>query len=88
MGAAVTKPTSARRLTAVSGFDQFPGTPFEEADYTLVEDFDDLAEALRQIAIALCKASVTITKLVDETPGDDTGQLHAPAGWKFTATSR
>jgi hypothetical protein len=83
VGAAVTKPTSARRLTAVSGFDKFPGTPFEEADYTLVENFDDLAAALRQIAIALCRASVTVTKLVDE--GD--GQGYQPqAGWDFTVT--
>ena len=41
---------------------------FEEADYTLVQNFDDLADALRDIAIALCRASVTVTKLVDETP--------------------
>jgi hypothetical protein len=30
VGAAVTKPTSARRLTAVSGFDQYPGAAFQQ----------------------------------------------------------
>ena len=85
----MTKPTSARRLTAISGFDQFPGTDFEQADYTLVENFDDLAAALREIAIALCKASVTITKLVDETPGDANDANYKPqAGWTFRRTSR
>jgi len=81
VGAAVTKPTSARRLTAVSGFDQFPQEDFEKADYTLVEDFDDLAQALRDIAIALCRASVTVTKQVDE--GD--GVFRPAKGWDFTA---
>jgi uncharacterized repeat protein (TIGR01451 family) len=85
VGAAVTKETSARRLTAVSGFDKWPtpGVTFEEADYTLVEDFDELAAALRQIAIALCESSVTITKLVDE--GNGAGYQPA-AGWTFNAT--
>ncbi|HEY1276847.1 MAG TPA: VWA domain-containing protein [Thermoleophilaceae bacterium] len=81
VGAAVTKPASARRLTAVSGFQQFPQTAFERADYTLVENFSDLAAALRQVAIALCRASVSITKLVDE--GD--GVYRPDSGWKFTA---
>jgi uncharacterized repeat protein (TIGR01451 family) len=82
VGSAVTKETSARRLTAVSGTQQYPDTAFPQADYTLVEDFDDLAEALREIAIEMCEASVTITKLVDE--GDGQGYQEAQ-GWKFTA---
>ena len=82
VGAAVTTPASARRLTAISGFDRYPGVPFGEADYTLVKDFDALAEALRQIAIELCQASVTVTKLVDE--GD--GEYRPDPGWEFTAS--
>src|SRR6185295_793853 len=35
VGAAVTGAGSARRLTAISGFDQYPAAPFGEADYTL-----------------------------------------------------
>jgi uncharacterized repeat protein (TIGR01451 family) len=82
VGAAVTKPASASRLTAISGFDSFPDTAFGAADYTLVQDFDDLAAALRQIAVALCEASVTITKLVDE--GD--GVFRPDPGWEFSAS--
>ncbi len=87
VGAAVTDGNSARRLTAISGFDKWPssGVSFEEADYTLVENFDDLAAALRQIAIALCKASVTVTKLVDETPSDGIDNYQPADGWTFTA---
>jgi uncharacterized repeat protein (TIGR01451 family) len=81
VGAAVTKPTSARRLTAISGFDQLPPTSFSDADYTLVENFDDLAAALRKVATELCQASVTVTKVVDE--GD--GKYKPDPGWKFTA---
>ena len=82
VGAAVTKPASARRLTAISGFDQLPPKEFAEADYTLVQNFDALAAALRQIAVELCRASVTITKLVNA--GD--GVYRAAAGWDFTAS--
>jgi uncharacterized repeat protein (TIGR01451 family) len=82
VGAAVTTASSAARLTAISGFDQFPDTAFEEADYTLVKNFDELAAALRIIAVELCEASVTITKLVDE--GD--GEYRPDPGWEFTAS--
>ncbi|HEY7632899.1 MAG TPA: VWA domain-containing protein [Thermoleophilaceae bacterium] len=82
VGAAVTKPASAHRLTAISGFNQLPPFGLSKADYTLVQDFDDLAAALREIANALCAASVTVTKLVDE--GD--GQYKPDPGWTFTAT--
>jgi uncharacterized repeat protein (TIGR01451 family) len=81
VGAAVTDPLSARRLTAVSGFEQYPNEPFSRADYTLVEDFANLAAALRRIAVELCEASVTVTKLVDE--GD--GTFQPDPGWSFTA---
>ena len=82
VGAAVTKPTSERRLTAVSGFDQYPGTEFAKADYTLVQDFADLGKALRRIATELCEASVTVTKVVDE--GD--GAYRPDPDWEFTAS--
>jgi uncharacterized repeat protein (TIGR01451 family) len=82
VGAAVTKQASAHRLTAISGTDELPPTDFSRADFTLVQDFADLAEALRDIANELCQASVTVTKLVDE--GD--GQYRPDPGWDFTAT--
>ena len=80
VGEAVTKPTSARRLTAISGFNQYPAKPFRNADYTLVQDFDDLGQALREIVAELCGAGVTVTKYVDK--GD--GKYVADGGWDFT----
>jgi len=47
-----------------------------------VQDFDQLAESLRQIVLELCQSSVTVTKLVDE--GD--GAYRADAGWRMTAS--
>ncbi len=78
----MTKAASARRLTAVSGFDELPPADFSKADYTLVQDFADLAATLRRIANDLCKASVTVTKVVDE--GD--GVYRPDPGWQFTGT--
>ena len=59
-----------------------PQTDLGKADYTLIQDFDDLAAALRTFAVALCKASVSVTKLVDE--GD--GIYRPDPGWNVTAT--
>lgn len=83
VGAAVTSPASANRLTAVSGFEEFPDEQSDlgMADYSLVEDFDDLPAALRAFAVALCKSSVTVTKVVDE--GD--GVFRPDPGWDITA---
>ena len=88
VGAAVTGEGSERRLTAVSEFDEYritppPGAPFTKADYTLVQNFEDLAKALKAIATELCGASVTITKEVD--PEGDGTYVPAGAGWGFTA---
>ena len=80
VGAAVNNARSADRLTAVSGFQQYPGNPFGESDFTLEDDFDQLAAALRQIVLELCESSVTVTKLVDE--GD--GVYKPDSGWEFT----
>src|SRR5262249_45576759 len=69
VGEAGTGRASASGLPAIPGFAQYPPAPFSEADYTLVKDFSSLAAALRQIAVALCQASVTVTKQVDEGDG-------------------
>ena len=83
VGAAVTSAASERRLTAISGFDQYPDPEpdFGKADYALVKDIDDLPAALRAFAVALCKGSVAVTKLVDE--GD--GVFRPDPGWDITA---
>ncbi|HWK25246.1 MAG TPA: VWA domain-containing protein [Solirubrobacter sp.] len=82
VGSAVTGPESAARLTAISGFDEYPSRPFGTADYTLVKDFSSLQAALRVMVTELCQSSVTVTKLVDE--GD--GVFRPDAGWRFTAS--
>ncbi len=84
VGAAVTSANSERRLTAISGFDQYPEpeADFGKADYALVKDTEDLPAALRAFAVALCKGSLAVTKLVDE--GD--GVFRPDPGWNITAT--
>jgi uncharacterized repeat protein (TIGR01451 family) len=82
VGAAVNNARSAHRLTAVSGFEQYPGNPFGESDFTLEKDFAQLAAALRQIVLELCESSVTVTKQVDE--GD--GIYRPDPGWEFTGS--
>ena len=82
VGEAVQNTNSAKRLTAISGFDEYPPANFSEADFTLVEEFEQLGAALRKIAVELCRASVVITKLVDN--GD--GVYRAASGWEFSAS--
>ena len=83
VGEAVTSQNSARRLTAISGFQRYPEIEpdFGKGDYGLVEDFADLPAALRALAVALCKGSVAVTKVVDE--GD--GIYRPDPGWAITA---
>jgi uncharacterized repeat protein (TIGR01451 family) len=82
VGAAVNNARSANRLKAVSGFEQYPGNPFGESDFTLEKNFAQLAAALRQIVLELCESSVTVTKQVDE--GD--GVYRPDPGWDFTGS--
>ena len=79
VGAAVDNQQSEARLTAVSGTQKYPAVPFGKADYTIVTNFGDLQEALTEFATQMCKASVTITKLVDE----GNGKLVRDQGWTF-----
>ena len=83
VGSAVTKPQSATRLTAVSGTDQIPPASIETGDYTLVQNFGDLAAALAKLATELCQSSVTVTKLVDNLDGKG---YQPKADWKFTTS--
>ena len=83
VGSAVTKPQSATRLTAVSGTDQIPPASIQTGDYTLVQNFGDLAAALAKLATELCQSSVTVTKLVDDLDGKG---YQPKSDWKFTTS--
>lgn len=85
VGAAVDNAQSAARLTAISGDRKFvTGGDFATSDYTVVSDFADLADKLREIVTGACAPSLTITKWI-AAPGDTTYTSDAP-GWNFTAT--
>ena len=81
VGDGVTDPLSAIRLQAVSGDKSFPTYPLSIADYTLVTDFTELEEALRNIASNLCNVTVTVTKETDDTGRD---AWTSKATWGFT----
>jgi uncharacterized repeat protein (TIGR01451 family) len=84
VGAAVNNASSESRLTAISGPNAYPGDkPFGSADYTVVANFDGLAQSLREIAVQLCESSLIVTKLVAAADGE--GYAVAP-GWRFTTT--
>lgn len=84
VGAALGNLSSEQRLTAVSGTDKYPVPVgnFSQADYGIVNNIDDLPDALREFATELCKGSLTVTKLVDE--GD--GAYRPDPGWNFSLT--
>jgi uncharacterized repeat protein (TIGR01451 family) len=81
VGVGVTDALSALRIQAISGTRSFPTYPMETADYTLVTDFTELAEALANVASNLCNVTVTVTKETDEQVRD---AWVSKAGWAFT----
>ena len=75
---------SRNRLRAVSGPDEFPATALGSADYMLVTNFTALAAALKDVAAALCKSSVSVTKRVDS---DSDGKFDNDASdWQLSGT--
>ena len=50
----------------------------------LVENFDELQEALAQIAVSLCSVRVHVTKRVDELDGEG---FQPANGWNFSGTA-
>ncbi len=81
VGVGVTDALSALRLQAVSGTKSFPEYPISTADYTLVTDFDELEDALGDIASNLCSVTVTVEKETDEQVRDS--WVDKP-GWGFS----
>jgi len=83
VGAALDNTTSRTRLTQISGPDVALSTAafnISTTDVLAVDDFSNLAAALRAIVTQLCQSSVTVTKQVD----DGAGYVNAGAGWQFT----
>jgi hypothetical protein len=84
VGAALQNEPSRQRLRAVSGDDQFPNAALGSADYMLVTSFSALAQALKDVAAALCKSSVSVTKRVDN---DSDGKFDNEAsGWQLSGS--
>jgi len=56
------------RLSAATGPDEYPAPEgdFAAGDYTLTSDFSGLADALQDVAFALCGNSLIVTKYVDD----------------------
>ncbi len=68
IGVGLTTGDQKGRLSAATGPDEYP-TPwsnFAQGDYTTTADFDQLADALQDIAFSLCGNSLTVTKYVDD----------------------
>ena len=65
VGAALQNQASVDRLTQVSGpivARTIAGFDIETTDVALIEDFDDLADAMRTLVLELCSPSLTIRK--------------------------
>ncbi len=92
VGAGLSSGASLNRLKLVSGPDIFDGTgaPFDiETDDIYVEpNFDELEDALREAAFQLCAPSLTIQKLVDETPDPDSfDDAYPGVNWQIDGTA-
>ena len=81
VGAGVTDPLSALRIESISGTRSFPTYPISVADYTLVTDFDQLEDALRELASNLCNVTVTVRK---ETDAQERDVWTSQTGWPFS----
>lgn len=82
VGTAVGTPAHAENIRAISGNTEFTGGNFATADYSLVENFDDLKSELTGIVASLCGSRLVITKSVL----DHAGEPVDASGWNFTAT--
>jgi hypothetical protein len=81
VGPVVRSEAGPSRLTAVSGPDAFPGTPFSSADYTIAQEFDELEASFTSIVQAICGGRLVITKRVFGPNGASQRE-----GWRFSAT--
>ncbi|MCL1587681.1 MAG: hypothetical protein M3092_04620 [Actinomycetia bacterium] len=91
VGDGLTSPASIDRLELVSGPDIYDGTgefDIVTDDIYLEPDFDQLADALREAAFQLCAPSITIQKLIDDTPDPDSlDDAYPGVDWEIDGTA-
>lgn len=87
VGAALDNPDSVERLQQISGPQVVRGADletvddFNTVDVALVEEFDQLADFMSNLAFGLCSPSLTVRKLAQQPGSTD----YAPAqGWPMT----
>ncbi|KAB1663986.1 DUF11 domain-containing protein [Pseudoclavibacter sp. CFCC 13611] len=90
VGSGVTTPETALNLAAISGQTKFDGSNATAADFFQTGDYTAAGNALRELALANCKGSVSVVKQIvpSTNTGDDvSGATTAGAGWTFDATT-
>lgn len=79
---------TARNLRAISGTTAFSGSNAADADYFQTRDYAEAGQALRDLARARCRGSLSVIKQIvpaNNTGEDVTGAAPAGSGWEFTA---
>ncbi|MCD7101407.1 DUF7927 domain-containing protein [Pseudoclavibacter sp. 13-3] len=90
VGSGVTSPETALNLAAISGQTKFDGSNATAADYFQTTNYQAAGTALRELALANCKGSVSVVKQIvpsGNTGEDVSGATAAGAGWQFDATT-
>ncbi|PWC03924.1 hypothetical protein DCE94_06950 [Agromyces badenianii] len=84
VGAALQNSDSQQRLTQIAGPNiarSMAEFDIETTDVALVSDFDDLAQAVRELVLDLCSPSLTIRKLAQSASD---GSYQPAEGWDMT----
>lgn len=74
----------ALNLSAVSGPTKFNGSNYLQADYFQTTNYDDAAEAFREMAMASCAGTLTVVKQIVPPNGTIADAVVAGPGWQFT----
>lgn len=88
VGAGVSDNNTELNLRSISGGTEFTGGNAIAADYYQTANFDAAGDALRALALATCKGTLTVVKreVPSGTTGEDkTGHVGGGAGWSFSA---
>ncbi|MBD3927248.1 hypothetical protein IEZ26_21680 [Nocardioides cavernae] len=91
VGAGVTDPNTASNLSSISGPTRYAaGVDPIDADFFQEPSYVAAAGALRSIALAKCRPSISVLKMIvppGNTGEDVSGATRAPEGWTFNARS-